>query len=573
MSHLIALYALALLLGGMTIFSFLFAPLVFMRLPAAAAGSFIRAVFPWYYLYVLIASGVAFIALWLADGRCLAGWAMLAVFAAGLYARQRLMPQLNQWRDAAEAGDSAAARRFDRGHRLSVGLNAAQWLVALVLLGQLAEGPRAAPPVRPAADLPCEQHSGWTSHKGRPTSWPQLAERHGDSRVWLLGEQHDLAEHHAWQLQVLSTLAAGTPKTALGMEMFPRVTQPVLDRWVAGELDWQGLLQAAEWQRVWGFDPGLYRPLLEYARVNHLRVLALNIDPETARRVSDLGWSAVPEGEREGLSDPAPPTRRYRRELEAAFAQHPPTGAGADAPSHPGAAPHGADAEHPQGTSPHGPAPHGAGATDAASAPDTASTAEAEAATERFIEVQLAWDRAMAEAIADALDAPHPPERIVAILGQGHIGHHRGVPLQLADLGVTDVVSLQPLAAGAACAGRSGINPFNADALFIQPVQAGGAEGTAGNGPAEKPRLGVSLGVDLRGARILEVQAGSLAEREGLLAGDVITELAGRPCTGATDVVEAVRRQPPGTWMPITIVRDSAVRHQVLRFPPSAAAP
>jgi hypothetical protein len=50
-----ALTTLALggLFGGILAFSALFAPLVFTKLPMEHAGPFIRAVFPWYYLYVI----------------------------------------------------------------------------------------------------------------------------------------------------------------------------------------------------------------------------------------------------------------------------------------------------------------------------------------------------------------------------------------------------------------------------------------------------------------------------------------------------------------------------------------
>ena len=63
MINLVAVFALALLFGGMIFFAAVVAPLVFTRLPAEHAGRFIRAFFPVYYLYVLISSTVAAIAL------------------------------------------------------------------------------------------------------------------------------------------------------------------------------------------------------------------------------------------------------------------------------------------------------------------------------------------------------------------------------------------------------------------------------------------------------------------------------------------------------------------------------
>jgi hypothetical protein len=124
MTHIVALYTLAVLLGGMVFFASVMAPLVFTRLPPMEAGRFIRAVFPWYYLFVLINAALAAVAL-LPQGLA-AVMAGVAVVTAWL--RWWLMPRLNRWSDAAQAGDGAAKRRFDRGHRLSVWVNMLQVL-------------------------------------------------------------------------------------------------------------------------------------------------------------------------------------------------------------------------------------------------------------------------------------------------------------------------------------------------------------------------------------------------------------------------------------------------------------
>jgi hypothetical protein len=134
MMDVVALFTLAVLLGGMVFFASVMAPLVFTRLPAAEAGRFIRAVFPWYYLFVLINAAVAAVALlprWLAV-------VMAVVAGMTVWLRWWLMPRINGWSDAAQAprdapGDAAAAgvakRRFDQGHRASVLLNMLQMLL------------------------------------------------------------------------------------------------------------------------------------------------------------------------------------------------------------------------------------------------------------------------------------------------------------------------------------------------------------------------------------------------------------------------------------------------------------
>ncbi|WP_439576395.1 DUF4149 domain-containing protein [Elioraea sp.] len=129
-----ALFATALLLGGMVFFAFVVAPTVFRALEAKAAGAFLRRLFPVYYVWGTGMAGAAAIALvpvaWEAA-------IVLATVTAGfVFAHQALMPRINAYRDAELAGDASAKRPFTRLHALSVAINLAQMLlVALVLVG------------------------------------------------------------------------------------------------------------------------------------------------------------------------------------------------------------------------------------------------------------------------------------------------------------------------------------------------------------------------------------------------------------------------------------------------------
>jgi hypothetical protein len=136
MLEIAALFALAVLFGGMVAFSFLFAPLVFVKLPGDVAGGFIRAVFPWYYLFVLGVAALA--AALLAVEAPVASGVMAAVAAGGVVAREVLMPAINRHRDRQMAGETGAARRFDRLHRSSVVLNFAQMIACGWALAQIA---------------------------------------------------------------------------------------------------------------------------------------------------------------------------------------------------------------------------------------------------------------------------------------------------------------------------------------------------------------------------------------------------------------------------------------------------
>lgn len=129
---LIALFATALLLGGMAFFAALVAPLVFRALEPEAGGRFIRALFPRYYLWLSATAGAAAVALFPLS-KPDAGM-MAAVAGLSIWLRQGLMPRINAASDAAKAGDAAAGRSFARGHRLSVVANLLQMAAAAVVL-------------------------------------------------------------------------------------------------------------------------------------------------------------------------------------------------------------------------------------------------------------------------------------------------------------------------------------------------------------------------------------------------------------------------------------------------------
>ena len=101
----------------------------------------------------------------------------------------------------------------------------------------------------------------------------------GDARIVYIGEAHDNPASHRLELQLLQDLANAHPGSqALGMEMFAPSQQPVLDRWIAGELDEKSFLKQVRWLDSWRMDFDYYRDLLNFARENHIPVIALNAE-------------------------------------------------------------------------------------------------------------------------------------------------------------------------------------------------------------------------------------------------------------------------------------------------------
>ena len=58
-----------------------------------------------------------------------------------------------------------------------------------------------------------------------------------------------------------------------------------------------------------------YMPLFQFARLNRIPMKALNVERSLVAKVGQQGWEAVPVAEREGVSDPAPASQAYQRDL------------------------------------------------------------------------------------------------------------------------------------------------------------------------------------------------------------------------------------------------------------------
>lgn len=233
-------------------------------------------------------------------------------------------------------------------------------------------------------------------------------------QVVLLGEQHDAIDHHRWQLHTLAGLYALRDDMVIGLEMLPWEAQPVLDDWVAGLLSEEALLEQSGWEENWGFDADLYLPILHFARIQQIPLIALNITPELRQRLARDGFSSVPADQRHHIPAPLPPSAGYERRLKDVFDQH---AMGDDDPT----------------------------------------------MLRRFLQAQLSWDVAMAEGLANAaLEG----KLAVGLMGLGHVIYHDGVPHQLDGLGVDHTFSLLPWSTEAC----ELPDPALADAVFVLPA-------------------------------------------------------------------------------------------------------
>jgi uncharacterized iron-regulated protein len=200
-----------------------------------------------------------------------------------------------------------------------------------------------------------------------------------DADVVYLGETHDSAADHAAQLDIIQRLHIENPDLAIGLEMFQRPFQPVIDRYLAGEISEAELVEQTEYLERWGFPWEFYAPILQFAKENQVPVLALNTPREVTRQVSREGLDSlnsedfryIPPLEEIDLSN-----TDYREFVASAFGAH---------------------------------SGHGNFNFD------------------NFFAAQVLWDETMAETIAN-FKLDHPETRIVVLAGTGHVIYGYGIP-------------------------------------------------------------------------------------------------------------------------------------------------
>jgi uncharacterized iron-regulated protein len=289
-----------------------------------------------------------------------------------------------------------------------------------------------------AAELP---HRVLRARGGGEVADAKFLDEVAGAQVVCVGEQHTNPHHHWAQWWILQQLLerAGEREHALGMEMFQRPVQGVLDDYVAGRIDAKQLVSRSGWEQRWGYDFDLYRPMVELAAARGLPILALNAPSEIVKKVARGGLEALTPDERNAL-----PPLELGDERHRAFFREATEGHGHGHGGHGGPGGH------------EGQGGHGGGD-----------------GFENFYTAQVIWDETMADAAAGWLaSAPAGVERRVVILaGTGHC-HPTGIPSRLARRGVSAVSVLPVLDDGKGGVADELVSP-GGDYLFVLDATAG----------------------------------------------------------------------------------------------------
>lgn len=146
----------------------------------------------------------------------------------------------------------------------------------------------------------------WDTAARRFVAEGELVARAADSRLLLLGERHDNADHHQLQAYLLDQLQARGKKPALVFEMLDASDQPAIDRVQAEAAPSPDALAAAvDWAQS-GWPPfALYRPLFAIALRARWPIVAAGLPRGEAMKLARDPAALDPAlAQRFGLGEP-----------------------------------------------------------------------------------------------------------------------------------------------------------------------------------------------------------------------------------------------------------------------------
>lgn len=263
-----------------------------------------------------------------------------------------------------------------------------------------------APPITPEqfeqAAMPYSFVDGKTGRSiDTPTALAQLASQ----QLVCIGEEHPSPHHHWAQREIVKNLSVGAipGSVALGLEMVQTPFQGVLDDFEAATIDTTTFLSRSGWATRWGYDFGLYQPVLATAIAAKIKLLALNAPRELTKRIVRDGMDALSAEERAQLPPivavPAHETWFWQQMMGVGH----PTGEGGDASGRVGT----------------------------------------QERAQRYYQVQEVWDETMAEGASKWLKLDKN-RRIIVLAGTGHC-HALGIPARASRRGIKKIATVRPI--------------------------------------------------------------------------------------------------------------------------------
>lgn len=323
----------------------------------------------------------------------------------------------------------------------------------------------------------------------------QLLDLLAAKRVIYIGETHDNVEAHRVQLEIIKGLTERYPgQVAVGMEMFQRSYQALLDRWSRDELTEKEFLKESKWYHVWRMDYDYYKPLLNLIRDHHLILLALNPPGELMKEVSNQGLEGVSEElgnelPQMDLSDPY-----HRRLIKAFYKGHP----------------------------------------------------SLNQSFKRFFEIQVMREETMAEIIANFLTSDKGKgKKLVVLAGGNHVRYGLGIPRRVFRRLPEAYAIVLPTAIYIPEEMRKRLMDVQLPDIPFSPADFYWAVKYE-DLKKERLRLGVIVKEFAGKLRVAKVLKGSSAAKAGIKEGDILISMDGEELNQNFDLIYLIGQKKPG---------------------------
>jgi len=107
-----------------------------------------------------------------------------------------------------------------------------------------------------------------------------------EHRVIYVGENHTSMADHQLQFRIIEALHRKNPDLAIGMEMFPHTSQPMIDAYLNdAAISEQDFLRNSRYFDVWHYDWRFFRSIFNYARQHKIPVIGLNLDRDIVSKI------------------------------------------------------------------------------------------------------------------------------------------------------------------------------------------------------------------------------------------------------------------------------------------------
>ena len=338
----------------------------------------------------------------------------------------------------------------------------------------------------------------------------ELAASLSDVGLLFIGETHTNLDFHTVQFRVIQELHRAGREVLIGLEMFPYTQQASLDAWTDGHYTEQGFVEQAGWYTYWGYRWEYYRDIFTYARDNGIRMYGINTPRDVVKAVRTKGFKDLTPEEAEHIPHEVKPATDDQRAMYKGFFD----------------------------------------ADDALHMSDDR--------LDGMLRAQTTWDATMGWNSLQALRKHGGPDAIMVVLiGSGHVTYGLGSERQTAPYYDGKIASIIPLEIA------------DDDGEPIETVRASYANFLWGLPPAADtvyPTLGVSLMGKLgeRPTQLIQISEDSVAQRAGLVVGDVLLSLDGMPIDSASTLRKTFAPYRWGDVATMRIERDGSEQDIVI---------